>query len=126
MLGAAPEVWERTVLRMTSNLATDAVLPRWLALRQQCPVSRANALRQLIAAARFRAPAVKPLAPTLVLASEQDHLVSVECSRALARHWQCPLHVHAGAGHDLPLDDGYWVAAQVQEWLMAGPGFSVT
>nr|MDP2192721.1 alpha/beta hydrolase [Rhodoferax sp.] len=65
-------------------------------------------------------------APTLVLASEQDHLVSVECSRALARHWQCPLPVHAGAGHDLPLDNGYWVAAQVQEWLMAGPGFSVT
>lgn len=126
MLGAAPEVWERTVLRMTSNLATDAVLPRWLALRQQCPVSRANALRQLIAAARFRAPAVKPLAPTLVLASEQDHLVSVECSRALARHWQCPLHVHASAGHDLPLDDGHWVADQVREWLMAGSGFSVT
>ncbi len=118
--GAGPERWERTILRITSNLATDAVLPLWLALRRTNPVSRANALRQLLAAARFRAPAVQPSVPTLVLASEQDHLVCVECSRALARHWQCALRVHASAGHDLPLDDGPWVAAQVRQWLMDG------
>lgn len=116
--GATPEVWARTVLRLTSNRAPAEVLPRWLALHLESPVSRANALRQLVAAARFRAPAVKPLAPTLVLASEQDHLVSVECSKALARHWQCDLRLHPSAGHDLPLDDGPWVAAQVREWLI--------
>ncbi|MDO9198417.1 alpha/beta fold hydrolase, partial [Rhodoferax sp.] len=116
--GAAPAVWERAVLRLTSNHADETVLPLWLALRQTSPVSRANALRQLVAAASFRAPPVKPLVPTLVLASEQDHLVSVECSRTLARHWQCAFGVHASAGHDLPLDDGLWVAAQVREWLM--------
>lgn len=116
--GTAPAVWERAVLRLTSNHGDETVLPLWLALRQTSPVSRANALRQLVAAASFRAPPVKPLVPTLVLASEQDHLVSVECSRTLATHWQCTLRVHTSAGHDLPLDDGPWVAAQVREWLM--------
>lgn len=116
LAGATAEVWERTVLRLTSNRVDESVLPHWLALRRESPVSRSNALRQLIAAARFRAPLVQPLAPTLVLASEQDHLVNVECSRALTRHWRCDLRVHPGAGHDLPLDDGPWVAAQVRDW----------
>ena len=117
VLGATPDAWERTVLRITSNHACDDVLPLWLSLRQEHPVSRANALRQLVAAARFRAPAAKPLVPTLVLTSEQDHLVSCACSKALARHWHCDLRVHPSAGHDLPLDDGPWVAAQVRAWL---------
>lgn len=118
LLGATPEGWERTILHITSNRAIEEVLPLWLALHLERPVSRANALRQLVAAARFRASAVKPLTPTLVLASEQDHLVSVECSKALARHWECGLRLHSSAGHDLPLDDGPWVAAQVRQWLM--------
>ena len=118
LLGATPEGWERTILHITSNRAIEEVLPLWLALHLERPVSRANALRQLVAAARFRASAVKPLAPTLVLASEQDHLVSVECSKALARHLECGLRLHSSAGHDLPLDDGPWVAAQVRQWLM--------
>jgi hypothetical protein len=25
--------------------------------------------------------------------------------------------LHPSAGHDLPLDDGPWVAAQVRDWL---------
>lgn len=114
---ATSEAWERAVLRMSSNLAIDEILPHWTSMRIECPVSRANALRQLAAAAGFRAPKTKPPAPTLVLASEQDHLVNVECSRALARHWHCALRVHTSAGHDLTLDDGPWVAAQVRAWL---------
>ena len=117
---ATPELWERTILRITANLAHDDVLPLWFALRRECPVSRVNALRQLIAAARFRASAVKPHAATLVLASVEDRLVSVECSRSLARAWQCALRLHPSAGHDLPLDDGPWVAAQVCEWQTDG------
>lgn len=119
LLGAVPEVWERTILRITSNRAIDEVLPIWLALRRDRPVSRANALRQLVAAARFRASGGRLLMPTLLLASERDHLVSVACSKTLARHWQCELRLHPNAGHDLPLDDGPWVAAQVRGWIAA-------
>ncbi len=117
LLGAAPEEWERTVLRLTSNQADPKVLESWLALRQVHPVSRINALRQLLAAARFTAPRAMPAVPTLVLASEHDRLVNAECSRALARHWQCTVRQHPTAGHDLPLDDATWVAAQVRDFV---------
>jgi pimeloyl-ACP methyl ester carboxylesterase len=116
-LGGTTAQWEKTILRLTSQLASDDILPHWLALRRERPVSRVNALRQLLAAARYRALPTRPMVPTLVLASEQDRLVSVACSRALARQWQCDLRVHASAGHDLPLDDGPWVARQVRDWL---------
>lgn len=115
--GATPEVWERTVLSLTSNLADESVLPLWLALRRTHPVSGANAFRQLMAAACFSAPTSAPLAATLVLASEKDRLVSVACSKALARQWRCALALHPSAGHDIPLDDGPWVAEQVGAWL---------
>lgn len=121
LMGATPEAWERAVLQLTSNRALedhdDDILPYWLALRQKNPVSRSNAVRQLIASARFHAPLVKPPVPTLLLASEQDHFVSVNCSKTLANHWQCGLRVHTTAGHDLSLDDGPWVAEQVRAWL---------
>jgi pimeloyl-ACP methyl ester carboxylesterase len=117
LMRAAPEAWERAVLAMTTNQTHDGILPLWLTLRNENPVSRCNAVRQLIAAARFHAPLVKPPVPTLLLASEQDHLVSVNCSKTLASHWQCDLSIHNSTGHDLPLDDGLWVAAQVRTWL---------
>ena len=120
LMGATPEVWERAVLNLTSNRTHDDhddVLPLWLALRHENPVSRSNAIRQLIAAARFHAPFVKPPVSTLLLTSEQDHLVSVNCSNTLASYWQCDLRVHNSAGHDLPLDDAAWVIAQLQAWM---------
>ena len=117
---ATPEDWERSILRITSNGPhADEVLAPWLALRQQHPVARANALRQLLAAARYRAPAQAPQPPTLLLASPHDQLVSVACSRSLAKHWGCALREHPWAGHDLPLDDGTWVVQQVRDWLLA-------
>ena len=109
---ASGERWERSILRITSNRAHDHVLPLWQALRERHPVTRANALRQLLAAARYRAPRTL-ITPTLLLASAQDQLVSVACSHTLARVWQCDLQLHPTAGHDLPLDDGDWVARQI-------------
>lgn len=119
LLGGTSEQWERTVLRLTSNRTHLDVLADWLALRQVHPVSRANAMRQVLAASRFHASAQPPSVPTLLLASENDQLVDVRCSRALAAHWQCPLRLHPTAGHDLPLDDGAWVVAATREFVAA-------
>lgn len=113
---------EQEILRMTSNRTGDEVLAHWLALREASPVSRANTLRQLVAAARYRAPLSRPAVPALVLASEHDRLVSVACSRALAGQWQYPLKLHPFAGHDLPLDDAPWVISQVSHWLRERSG----
>jgi pimeloyl-ACP methyl ester carboxylesterase len=110
---------ERLVLRMTSQLCADdeRVLDEWIALRRERRVSRGNALRQLAAAARFRAPAVRPFAPVLVLASARDALVDVRCSRALAQAWKSDFAEHPEAGHDLPLDDAAWVVEQIRDWV---------
>jgi pimeloyl-ACP methyl ester carboxylesterase len=110
---------EAAVLRLTSNLAEnrDRIVQDWSAWRREHPVSRANALRQLWAAARYRLPAQRPAVPMLVLAGAGDALVDPACSRELARRWQTGYAEHPAAGHDLPLDDGAWVARQVREWM---------
>lgn len=110
---------EGVVLRLTTRHApaSEAVLRDWVALHRECSVTRGNALRQLIAAARFSAPQAAPATPLLVLAGARDALVDVSCSRQLAAAWQVPLAVHPSAGHDLPLDDAPWVAEQVRRWL---------
>ena len=110
---------ERIVLRITSNRAPErsAVIAQWAVVRRQRPVSAANALRQLLAAARYRASVVAPAAPTLLLGSQQDQLVSSRCSQAIAKAWGRPLHMHPFAGHDLTLDDPQWVIDEVLRWV---------
>lgn len=106
---------EALILGLTSNdaLRRQAVLPAWAALRRERPVSVANALRQLVAASRFRLDADAPKVPVLLLCSRADRLVDPRCSQALAQRWRCPMAVHPLAGHDLTLDAGDWVAAEV-------------
>lgn len=114
LIGGDAAAVEATILRCTSAWPDRhvAVLADWAALRRRHPVSRANALRQLLAAARFAAPAARPMVPMQVLCALGDQLVDPACSRALARAWSLPLAVHSDAGHDLPLDDPHWVAEQ--------------
>jgi hypothetical protein len=38
---------------------------------------------------------------------------------ALAGAWGAALRVHPTAGHDLPLDDGGWVAEQISTWWLS-------
>jgi pimeloyl-ACP methyl ester carboxylesterase len=97
----------------------EADLAAWAAIRASAPVSRANALRQLVAAARYRAQAAPPACPTLVLSSAADALVDPACSSALARAWGAAHHQHPWAGHDLPHDDPDWLAATVARWVGA-------
>ncbi len=110
---------ERTILQLTSRHAAHpaSVLKDWTEFRSEYPVSFRNACRQLLAAARYRAPLKHPAAPMLVLASTADGLVDPRCSRGLAARWQAAFAEHPSAGHDIPLDDGPWVARQVSRWL---------
>ncbi len=113
----------RTIWHMTSARGDPKgdVIDDWVSIRIQNPVTRLNALRQLIAAARYRAPSRPPDVPLLVLAAAKDGLVNPQCSQQLAHRWRAAHAVHPDAGHDLPLDDGAWVARQVREWLVALP-----
>ena len=111
---------EALILRLTSQRhagGNPALLADWLSYQQQYPVSRRNALRQLLAAARYRAPITRPAVPVLVMAGAQDRLVDHRCSRQLARAWQADCLIHRDAGHDLALDEGEWLAQSVARWL---------
>ncbi|MBI5269832.1 MAG: alpha/beta hydrolase [Burkholderiales bacterium] len=123
------ESLERLVLRLTSARPrtaeeTDALVARWAGWRDEAPVSAANAMRQLWAAARFRAPTQPPDVPLRVLVGAGDRLVHPRCSERLAAAWGLPLQRHPWAGHDLPLDDPGWVVQAVCEadaaWRRAG------
>lgn len=109
---------EARILRLTSNqAAAPATVAAWTAYRREQPVALANALRQLLAAVRYRAPVAAPAIPLLVLASRGDQLVNPDCSRRLAGLWQTDFAEHANAGHDIPLDDAPWVSEQIRSWL---------
>ena len=115
---------EALILRLTSRRhapGNPALLAAWLRYQQEYPVSRRNALRQLLSAARYRAPAGRPPMPVLVMAGAQDQLVDHRCSQRLARAWQADCLIHGEAGHDLPLDEGEWVAHSVARWLDVAP-----
>lgn len=118
-LGGSPEAWEREILRCTSRLRSgqQEIAREWAVLRRERPPARSNILRQLLAAARYRAPSGPPSVPLLMLASRADALVDVRCSLALARAWKCPIRIHEAAGHDLPLDDAEWTAGRVRDWI---------
>jgi len=115
---AESAVWRLTSRRPDAD--RDAVVARWAEARRTHPVSTGNALRQLWAAARHRAPSRPPSVPMLLLAGAGDRLVDPACSAALSRVWRLPLRVHPWAGHDLPLDDPEWVADEIREWA-SGP-----
>jgi pimeloyl-ACP methyl ester carboxylesterase len=119
LTGADAEQRERIILARTSNRHGNehALVEAWAGYRHQCPVSWRNALRQMFAAARYRAPASPPPVPTLLLAAAADRLVDAKCSRQIAKRWNVPLSVHSDAGHDLPLDDPDWVVMQIGDWL---------
>lgn len=109
---------EEAILQLTSRHLdqTCSVLDDWTRWRLSHPVSRANALRQLLAAMRFTAPQRAPQTRLLLLTGAQDRLVDTRCSQALAATWQCEIAVHPTAGHDLPLDDAAWVAQHIRRW----------
>ena len=113
------EAAEQAILALTSRHLeqTQAVVADWVRWRESHPVSRANALRQHAAAARYRAPRRAPAVPWLIANGAGDRLVHPSCSASLAAAWQSPLVVHPTAGHDLPLDDGAWLAEHIRDWL---------
>ncbi|WP_118184812.1 alpha/beta fold hydrolase [Paraburkholderia phosphatilytica] len=123
--GAAEALVHARTCNERAPLAAD--LAAWTAIRTSAPVSRANALRQLWAAATFRAAREAPSNPVLVLSSRGDQLVDPVCSAQLARAWRVPHIEHPAAGHDLPHDDAAWIAARIHAWTasldpLAGDG----
>ena len=110
------------ILEMTSNLYpnTEQLLQRWVSYAEQNTVLPSNALRQLLAASRYRVPNLQPDTPILLLRSKNDNLVNSQSSVSLAQNWSLPIETHPLAGHDLTLDDGDWVCQKINHWFANG------
>lgn len=114
---------ERAIIQLVSNHRQhdDELAKTWEKIQQQRPVSLANALRQISAAARYRPTAEKPQTPLLLLNGRGDRLVAPACSDAVHRAWQIEIDSHPWGGHDLILDDAHWVANRLQKWIARQP-----
>ena len=110
---------EALVLSLTSRDPGEhpGVAQEWARHAGERAMRPQAALAQLVAATRFRLGRGDIGVPALVLASGGDRLVDGACTRALRRRLNARMAIHPTAGHDLTLDDGPWVAAQVRRWL---------
>jgi pimeloyl-ACP methyl ester carboxylesterase len=111
---------EKSILSLVSNrhAADTRLLDKWIKIQQQRPVSRANAIRQLLSAAKYTPPTSRPTqAPILIINGLMDRLVHPDCSASIAQRWGVPLVSHPTAGHDITLDEPEWVIEQLKTWL---------
>lgn len=92
-------------------------LDLWEDIQNKRPVSVPNTLRQLLAASTFRVGSFTPSIPVQLIASTNDRMVSVECSRSISRKWKLPLSEHPTGGHELTVDDPEWVALRIKDFL---------
>jgi len=109
---------EGHILNFNSNIARieDVGLhDRWTQMAEDQPLSSNNALVQLSAALRFRAPKALPI-PTLFISSQQDKLTHPRCTWELAHRFKAPVVFHDQAGHDIPLDAPDWLATEIHRW----------
>ncbi|MDD5578219.1 MAG: alpha/beta hydrolase [Methylobacter sp.] len=113
---------EQLILFLTSNLLTEntRLLSDWVQWNKECPVSPANALRQLLATAKFSVTE-RLRQPVLIVSSRLDRLVHHQCSIDLAKAWDVPFIEHPSAGHDLSLDDPAWLSHHIGSWMKALP-----
>ncbi|MCQ8118442.1 alpha/beta fold hydrolase [Methylomonas rosea] len=110
---------ELAILQLVSNRRDHypETAKAWTAIQQARPISLANCVRQLKAAARYKPDHRKPETPLLLLNGRGDRLVAPACSDTIHNKWQIDIFTHPWAGHDLCLDDGAWVANRLRDWM---------
>lgn len=97
-------------------LKSPATLDHHVELATKHPVSFGNAMRQLLAAARFKGFAEAPNTQVQIIVSSEDQLVSSECGRAIANAWKVELVEFNSHSHDLPLSKPFDLANHLSHW----------
>lgn len=81
---------ERDILKLTTHLLgskLDKLSESWGEHANHFHTSRANTLKQLIAASRVNRKSGRPEVPTLILCSDKDELVNPRSSHEIAKDW---------------------------------------
>lgn len=124
-----PRVIESIILRLTVNhfaLNTKRgaeYLQKNLDIFKKYPFTRGLFMKQILAGTRFSSPPKSSLTrPNSMqfLASKQDRLVNSQCSQRLALDYDCSIHMHPTAGHDLSIDDPEWTAQRILDFTLMG------
>lgn len=107
---------ERLVLQLTSNKKSEneKILRDWVEFSKRRPIKQGTAIRQILAASRFKAE-IQPDSQLVFLCAKADRLVHYQASRALAKIAGSPCYIHEDGGHDLPLDDPDWLVEHICE-----------
>mgnify|MGYP001283341154 CR=1 FL=1 len=109
---------ESSIYSLTSNNPINKeLLEQWITEAKNHPVSLANAYRQAQAARKFKTRINIDATKLLILASENDRLVNVDCSIDIAKSTQSNIKYHTSAGHEVTLDDPLWVIYQAKEFI---------
>lgn len=125
LIDSNDEARERRILGMTTAGARniDELARTWAAYASEGKPERLSVVRQLIAAARYRAPR-KLVPPLLVVSGGADALCAPACPRAVARHFGAAFEVHPDGGHELAVDAGDWLAKTMADWAASDAGES--
>lgn len=108
---------ENDILKLTTNMTrvTEELIDKWVLYAREYPLSRTVFIKQIYAAARYKAPNKINL-PCLIIVGEKDQIVDPHCSKKLAQHFGLPYLSHPIAGHDIPLDAPDWLANEIYQW----------
>ncbi len=79
--------------------------------------SKANLLRQLYSAGKYRYPKIKPDVKICVVNSMGDRLVHPECSLKIASMWGVPIFRTEREGHDLPQENPIWLCQTLKNFV---------
>ena len=111
---------ERHIVSISTRLVEDkdAIAREWARFPVDRPMTRANVVRQLLAARAFRAPThLEP--ETLVIAGGGDLLTDLSCARMLSSQLGARVSLHPSAGHELALDAPDWFASELARFSRA-------
>lgn len=109
---------ELSIYSLTSNNPIDkALLNNWISEGKHHPVSLSNAYRQAQAARQFKTLLNFNAEKLLILASNNDRLVNVECSKSIASTTQSKIEFHISAGHEVTLDDPLWAIDKAKRFI---------
>lgn len=111
------EKTEKFILAVTSNDKDkwQAHLQENIEFLKLHPIRVSNFIRQLRLAGQVDFTLI-PKAKKLILTSKADKLVNLNCSKKIAKLWNCKIYYHEIAGHDLPLDDPFWVIEKIKNF----------
>ncbi len=108
---------EELIYKITSSKPIDPkIISKWVSIHRSFPTKRDTFIKQIYAASKFHLP-VGLHQKFLILCSRHDQLCSYKCSFYIKDHTDSTIEMNHEAGHDLPLDDGYWVAKKIQNFI---------